>query len=321
MDNGKTILSFPDGHLHLGLGKLFKIMGFPFPDGEKIYVTDFQYPGNRISVSVGLSRPVGIVHALEGFDIKNHELPPDKVPILGVAGVDNYYNELELELNGNPLGSLVKQLEHRGFKHLLDLGYRPSSLVLAVHKNLYEEGIHTFEDFKRRYSDNYPNDKEEIYVASEFEHISDDFLGKYNIRYNLMVTAGKTETPLKQESVDAIIDVAETGNRILTNDGYILQDLFVLDRSTPQLVTTIKSYEKHGDFIEGFKDKMEEAVERYKQKEPGVFTSKLEIGLKKQSELYDQPDSYSHPRLDEILYQPKPGITFTLAQTPQYGST
>lgn len=214
----------PDGHLELTLREVFRRMDLPYPktnEGGASYGIDCVYKmrsGVEQRVYLSVHRPQD-----------SPEYVGNGHFVAGVSGLDCWMDALDIPLpqNGDVEENFTRGLKKIGLTQLIDLKYRPSSVVLAVHE---DSPINTEPEFEALYS------KEEVkLLGSEFIRMPKNYADRNHIRvHQYKLTRGKTESMLRDHIAEAIIEIAETGRRIKGNNGKIIGAL--IPKTTPRIV-------------------------------------------------------------------------------------
>jgi len=159
-------------------------------------------------------------------------------------------------LNGDSEVSFSDGLKQYGLYKVADLGYRPSSVVVAVHKN---SRIKNLPHFIKIYS----NGAHLQNLGTELVGLSNNFITANGIivEGRLIDSQGKTESVLRDGIAEAIIEIAETGNSVEENDGKILEPCLIR-RTTPHAVGRLdtQSIEPVKRFMRDFKGRFGEVL-------------------------------------------------------------
>lgn len=244
----------PDGHLEGILREIFKRMGLPYPEtsnSKESYGIDCVYEmenGGKQKIYLSVHRPQDSPgYVRDGYFIA------------GISGLDCWIDGLNIPLSDDTENDFQKGLKRRGLVQLIDLKYRPSSVVLAVHK---DSAIKTKREFEEIYSNG-----RGIVVGSEFVTMPKNYARKTGVNVEeYKITRGKTESLIRDCIAGAIIEIAETGNRIKGNDGRIIGSL--ISKTTPRFVARLESLEnEYSAFLMDFKNRMASVISDMKKED------------------------------------------------------
>lgn len=244
----------PDGHLEGILREIFKRMGLPYPktsNSKEPYGIDCVYKmenGKEQKIYLSVHRPQD-----------SPEYVRDGYFIAGISGLDCWIDGLNIPLSDDTENDFQKGLKRRGLVQLIDLEYRPSSVVLAVHK---DSAIKTKREFEKIYSDG-----RGVVVGSEFVTMPKNYAKKTGVNVEEhKITRGKTESLIRDCIAGAIIEIAETGNRIKGNDGKIIGSL--IPKTTPRFIARLESLEnEYRTFLMDFKKRMASVISNMKKED------------------------------------------------------
>lgn len=248
--NGAIPITVPDGHLEGFLRIIFSGMNLDYPvsdnGGPYGIMTEYRFEdGEKQRVYVSMHRPKGIV-----------EYTRDGHFALGISGKDWWYSALPMHLNGDSEASFDEGLKQYGLYRVADLGYRPSSVVVAVHK---DSKIRNLPDFIKTYS----NGRHLGNLGTELVGLSNSFITVNGIivEGRLIDSQGKTESVLRDRIAEAIIEIAETGNSVTENDGKILTPCLIR-KTTPHAVGRLdtQSIVSVKRFMNDFKGRFDEVL-------------------------------------------------------------
>ena len=234
-------IAIPTGKLRCVLEEALNRMGYSYPEGRRLISDPYSFnlkDGTKKEFCFLVQKPKNSPELLQKGEANI---------IAGISGNDCYIECLKMKINGNIEENSQNGLKRRGLEELANLGFRPANVVLATHKNL---PVNSLEKFIRRYS----NGSSVKGLASEFYNIARNYVENNSLNVeDIKATEGTTESYL-HGFVEAIIDIAETGETIRENDGKILGIIF---ESTPRLVARKEALKNGcGNFLREFAEKL-----------------------------------------------------------------
>lgn len=242
-------IAVPDGHLERDLRPIFRRMGLPYPKVKSgdTYQTSCVYETHdekKQKVEMHVMRPLDSPGCVR-----------DGHFIAAISGLDCWIDALGIDPTASyDRKKFQKALNDQGLTQLLNLYFRPSSVILAVRDDL---PVTTKQEFEERYS----NGHHVGILGSEFHSIPKLYADGKGVKVKgYKHTTGKTESLLGAGIADAIIDIAETGNSVGRNNGRIIGG--IIPKTTPRMIVRSEALQNgHEHFLVDFADRLHEIID------------------------------------------------------------
>lgn len=251
----------PNGHLaDGGVRAIWLETGLPYPTDENggvIIIDDadlhglYGYPKNHVDrLVISQRRP--------------HNIARDVVECggLGITGKDFLVDRLQ-------------SISRDGVEELFDLGCRPATLLAAFMKG---KNVYNAADVRRVMEEAAGTRGSKGIIASEYPRMAMnamiEIFGVDPELVEIWETAGQTETYPLSGDTDGIVEISETGIRLLAS-GLRGVKPEVIRPTTPRVIVRTDIYTAHEPVMREIVDRLEVGAAQYREKNPKAFKDKL----------------------------------------------
>ncbi len=294
------VIFLPNGHLYKDVtndaGKrIWSYTALPYSTLDyKEYQEHYGDIATPVSKMNGNSEAAGAMVRIDGEKLRelgfgSKNMPylffiirrPHDIPIsvaergAGLSGFDFYTDKLDIGYIDSNFEYFSEKLGYKGISPIVNLQYRPVSLVFAFSRG---DEIRDTMDIKEFYRGIKRHEKRAMRMATEFPNITRTELNRLGLRecrdYVLTVTAGQTEGWVSGGSSDGMLDVLEHGSEVISN-GLKVVVPEVIKTSVPVFAINRSSYAKYPDFYDELISRLEYGKGEIKRKYPEMFEHRV----------------------------------------------